>query len=209
MVRRENPNIKYCGIYKITNLEGKCYIGQSTNIERRFLEYFRLERTSIGKKLLKSLETYSPDYHFFEIIEILPLDKNILDKREIFWIEKLNTKNEGLNSTIGGNGIIEHSEESKELLRQARLGKPSPLKGRKGRSFSGRISPNKGNKRSKESIQSQIEKMTGSNQNGRCILNTQNNNIWISATLAGKHYKVSSTTIHNWCKQNKNNLKYG
>jgi group I intron endonuclease len=207
MTKRENPNIKYCGIYKITNPKGELYIGQSQDIERRFLEYSRIEKATIGIKLLNSLLKYGEEFHFYEIVEELPLDKTLLDEREKYWIKKLNSKNLGLNSTSGGNGVIEHSEESKELIRQSKLGKPSPLRGRT-RVYKGRISPNKGNKRTKESILSQIQKMTGSNQKGKKIINIQNNKTWISATLAGEYYGVSHATIHNWCKKNKNNLKY-
>lgn len=43
------------GIYKITNLiNGKIYIGQSINIERRFLEHCRKNESLIDKEIQKN-----------------------------------------------------------------------------------------------------------------------------------------------------------
>lgn len=72
------------GIYKITNLiNGKIYIGQSTNIERRFKEHLKKGRSVISKEILKEgRENFS-----FEVLE--ECLKNDLNRRELFYFEKL------------------------------------------------------------------------------------------------------------------------
>ena len=57
MIKR-NTNIKYCGIYKITNPNGKEYIGKSKDIEYRFMQYLLLDSRTIGQKIYNSLKKY-------------------------------------------------------------------------------------------------------------------------------------------------------
>ena len=55
------------GIYKITNPKGEVYIGQSTNIQKRFLMHRNSEEN--GKsKCSKSFFEYGFNNHKFEII---------------------------------------------------------------------------------------------------------------------------------------------
>jgi group I intron endonuclease len=203
MIKRDT-SIKYCGIYKITNPSGKEYIGKSKDIEYRFMQYALLDGRVTGTKLYNSLYKYGWDYHIFEIIEECELKE--LSKREIYWIQQCNSVKNGLNIRYGGEGG-NWSDESKEKNRQSHLGKPSPMKG-KSRSFKGRVSPNKGKKRSEESKKLTSNSKKGKPQNGKHIINYITNQKWISASEASKYYGVSSTTIHNWVKKVKNNLKY-
>jgi group I intron endonuclease len=70
------------GIYKITNPKGKIYIGQSTNIEKRWGVYKRLQCK--GQTLLyRSLNKYGPEEHIFEIVEICEIE--ILVNRENYY----------------------------------------------------------------------------------------------------------------------------
>jgi group I intron endonuclease len=70
------------GIYKITNPTGKIYIGQSTNIEKRWKSYIKLYCIS-QIKLYNSLKKYGPENHIFEILEIC--DENQLLERETYY----------------------------------------------------------------------------------------------------------------------------
>lgn len=70
------------GIYKITSPNGKIYIGQSTQIERRWKDYRALYCKS-QVKLYRSLKKYGPKNHKFEIIEECEVDKLI--ERETYW----------------------------------------------------------------------------------------------------------------------------
>ena len=86
------------GIYKITKKEnGKSYIGQSNDIERRFSEH----KTKIDIPIEIAIKKYGVDAFNFEVIEECPLDK--LDEREKYWIAFYNTyKGFGYNCNEGG-----------------------------------------------------------------------------------------------------------
>ena len=95
------------GIYKITNPKGNIYIGQSLHIEKRWERYSYCEYMYENNKLYNSLRCYGYDSHSFEVIE--ECDENMLDEREIYWIEfykswcKKYPEYEGLNIEPGGN----------------------------------------------------------------------------------------------------------
>ena len=93
------------GIYKITNPEGKIYIGKSKNIEQRFNNYKNLKCKN-QYVLLESLKKYGWFYHTFEILE----ECNIIDlnKKETEYINIFNSVNEGLN--IRGQGVYSKKE---------------------------------------------------------------------------------------------------
>lgn len=204
MIKRDIKET-YCGIYKITCLPtGKIYVGQSVDIFNRWVQYHRLEQKVIGPKLYNSFIKYGLDNHMFEIVkECL---KEQLNNEEIKHIEEHSSFLKGLNLTKGGEGV-KHTEETKRKISESKKNKPSGLKG-KNRSFKGRTSPNKGNKRSKESCVLTSLALKGKPQNGKSIIQSITNQEWISATEAGKYFNVTSTTIHNWIKTNKNNLNY-
>ena len=86
------------GIYKITKKEnGKSYIGQSNDIERRFQEHKNKKDIPIEFAIQK----YGSEAFNFEIIEECKLEE--LDEKEIYWIDYYNTfKGFGYNCSIGG-----------------------------------------------------------------------------------------------------------
>jgi len=93
-------NMKINGIYKITNLiNGKMYIGKSTNIYKRWYEHKKLYLT-LNSHLYYSMRKYGIDNFSFEIIK----ETNELDYWEMFYIKEFDTINNGLNMTTGGNG---------------------------------------------------------------------------------------------------------
>jgi len=105
------------GIYKITNPNGKIYIGQSIDIYRRFKEYNKLY-CSQSKKLYNSLNKYGFDNHVFEIIEeCLVKDLNIKEEQYILYY---NSHIIGLNIKLAskpawtGKKRPEHSKFLKE-----------------------------------------------------------------------------------------------
>lgn len=70
------------GIYKITNkINGRVYVGQSNDIERRWKEHCRHNKQLIDRAIQK----YGKDNFLFEIIEEIPKGVNI-NQREEFWI---------------------------------------------------------------------------------------------------------------------------
>ena len=91
-------------IYIIKNtVNSKVYIGQTRySIQERFKDHINNSRY-FDNHLYLAMRKYVTDAFYVE-----PLEENIedekLDEREIFWIEKFNSYNEGYNMTIGGEG---------------------------------------------------------------------------------------------------------
>ena len=113
--RRKEIKIMSQGIYKITNIiNGKCYIGKSSNIEDRF-KYHQRKFNSTGvernKLLYKAIRKYGLENFTFEIIETIDnYDDKIANEREKYWIAFYKSyckdENEGYNETRGGDGGI-------------------------------------------------------------------------------------------------------
>lgn len=117
------------GIYKITNPEGKIYIGQSSNINKRWKTYKRLEDVKTQPKLYESLKKYGWDNHQWEIIEECNVNKN---NREEYYILLYNSHIDGLNSSSKSKGPLFHTNETKEKIRLGNK-KPKPNSGGKGK----------------------------------------------------------------------------
>src|SRR5208337_5134353 len=112
-------------IYKITNINNdKAYVGQSQcSLERRWtLHKSDAKRNIDNYHFHKAIRKYGTDCWILEILEEIN-DIELLNEAEMKWIEHYDTMNNGYNSTNGGeNGWIV-SEETKEKLRQTRVGK--------------------------------------------------------------------------------------
>ena len=119
------------GIYKITNPEGKAYIGLSKNIQKRWNSHKNLQFKG-NIKLRESLTEYGGDSHQFEVIEEIDISNlgrsqanNLLQIRERYWINHFETFKGGLNANRGGSGCKEHTAESKQKISEANS-KPKP-----------------------------------------------------------------------------------
>lgn len=94
-----------CGIYKIENkINGHIYIGQSTNINKRWKAEIassnNITDTSYNTVLSQAFRKYGIENFDFQIIEECP--KEQLNEREIYWISYYNSFKDGYNSTKGG-----------------------------------------------------------------------------------------------------------
>ncbi len=151
IVNRKNP---IAGIYMIRHKE-KIYIGQSSDVENRFSQYYKKAKCKGQKLLYRCLNKYGVENHDFIVIhrvDIGVLDKHelreILNKLESHYINKLksfvddNPEN-GLNLTKGGDCPVmsnetifkiseshkgmTHTEETKQKMREIKIGtKASP-----------------------------------------------------------------------------------
>lgn len=91
------------GIYKITNLINQhCYIGQSTQIQRRWNSHknaaFRQQDETYNYPLYKAFRKYGLQNFSFQIIE--ECSRNQLNERQNYWI---NFYSPQYNQTIGGD----------------------------------------------------------------------------------------------------------
>jgi group I intron endonuclease len=100
-----------CGIYKITSPSKRVYIGQSTNIKRRF-SYYKSTHGKSQPFLYNSLQKHGFEKHKFEILHICDPDK--LNELEAYYIELFQCFNSefGLNLQSGGG----HYKQSKESI---------------------------------------------------------------------------------------------
>lgn len=109
-------------IYKITNKEnGLIYIGCTVNsLEKRFGEHLSRCFTSEHKsKLYNSMKKYGQENFTIELIE--ECDLNVIYETEKKYIESYDSYDNGLNSTIGGEGCLgyTHSPEMRVKISES------------------------------------------------------------------------------------------
>ena len=97
-----------CGIYKITENEtGRCYIGQSKNVEKRWKQHHK---------------RFSPNLFSYEVI--MECDFEQLSFWEIAWIASERSIEFGFNISVGGNTwAIKNPEEASRKKSQRLKGR--------------------------------------------------------------------------------------
>ena len=115
-------------IYILTNkINGKQYVGQTRNIERRLNHHKKYYANYIISKAIKKYGWDMFNQHIFYILE------NDLDYFEIEMIRRLNTlAPNGYNLESGGNKNKYPSAETRKKLSKASKGKNNPMFGRIG-----------------------------------------------------------------------------
>jgi hypothetical protein len=112
------------GIYKITSPTGKIYIGQSININNRWVYYKQLNCKN-QPKLYNSLLKYNSDDHVFEIIE--ECSENTLNEREVYWkqyyLDKFGWGNMLFCEIYDVGSSGPRTEETKQKMSLAKKGK--------------------------------------------------------------------------------------
>ena len=149
-----------CGIYCIENLiNGKKYIGQAININRRW-NIHKCELRSNNHKnphLQKSWNKHGEVVFIFYIIEECTPEN--LNERERYWITEFKTFDNllyGYNMSNGGDVNTKRSKETGEKIRNKKLGVPRSKETRDilSRAFRGR-------KQSPEKIEKRASKIRG------------------------------------------------
>jgi group I intron endonuclease len=156
------------GIYKITSPNNRVYIGQSVNIENRFLSYKNLHKRNNKLVILyRSFLKYGVENHIFEIIEECGIE--LLNERERYWQDHYNVLENGLNcrltktndrsgklgketrdkiglSKIGNKYFLnkKHSQETKNKISLGNTGKRHSEEVNKSKGRKGKVSPMKG-----------------------------------------------------------------
>lgn len=108
------------GIYKIENLiNGKVYIGQSKNIEKRWAAHrtrpFNQNSKQYNSSLYRSIRKYGLENFSFVVLEETLIED--LDDREKYWIEYYGSRNKekGYNLTDGGNSATSATLTRKQV----------------------------------------------------------------------------------------------
>lgn len=109
------------GIYKITNLiNNKTYIGQSSNIERRWQQHRSIYEWNRHPNypLYKAMIKYGLNNFKFEIIEVCDIAK--LNESEQYWIKQYQSliKENGYNISNGGASGIGENHNNHKLTEQ-------------------------------------------------------------------------------------------
>ena len=183
------------GIYKIVSPSNKIYIGQSTNIEKRFETYKKFQCKG-QPKLYKSLKKHGVDLHSFYKIEECFLEN--LNERERYWQYYYNVIEEGLNliltKTSNKSGYI--SQEIKNKISNSSLG-VSRNKGRKQSLVEKQLRSEikKGIKHSTEHIENYKKSMIGKNSIPIICITT--GDIFESIKEASIKLNISSSSIDN------------
>ena len=110
------------GIYKITNkINGKCYIGQSRNIERRWKRHRHtindISSKSYNYPLYKAMRHYGEENFTYEIVELCSI--NSLNDREMYYIQEYQTLSPaGYNQNPGGDSFTTPKKLNNALVKQ-------------------------------------------------------------------------------------------
>lgn len=132
--------IKIAYIYKLTNkINGKIYVGKTMlTPEERFLQHCRDARKRKCEKrpLYLAMNKYGTEN--FELTIIEECSDNIVNEREVYWIEKYQSFKNGYNATKGGDGkhyldydlvcsIYQKTQNAAEIARQLNIGRDSVI----------------------------------------------------------------------------------
>ena len=83
-------------IYKVTAPDGNFYIGHTAHINAEYRLSIHMTKYRQGRNdaplLFESFTKYGLDAHTIEVIEELGYDKDEAEKRETYWIQKLNAE---------------------------------------------------------------------------------------------------------------------
>jgi len=118
------------GIYKITNLINKrIYIGQSSDILKRFKQYHKLQNCKTQTLLYRSLKKYGVENHKFEIIT--ECDVKDLNNLERYYQDLYNVIDPkcgmNLKLTNSKDRNVEHSKETKQKIAEKLKGNKNML----------------------------------------------------------------------------------
>ena len=130
------------GIYVIqNNINRKKYVGKAVDIYKRIkshVTFLNTKNKNENPHLINSWHKYSRESFSYYVIEyIYEKDKELLDKklvkRELYWIQNLNTINReyGYNLRLDSSGKCIVSEETREKCRQSQIERYKNLEQRK------------------------------------------------------------------------------
>lgn len=119
------------GIYRIHNKNnGKCYVGSSKNIPKRWAKYHRatlLQNKHYNAHLQNAWNKHGEGAFVLECLEVVSLEEDLL-KREQYWIDFYQAANRRFGYNIAPKADrSEWSEETRRKVSERLKGKPLPL----------------------------------------------------------------------------------
>lgn len=121
-INKAIPNYMYA-IYKITNPEGKIYVGSTVDLRKRFSAYRNLDcKNQI--KLYNSFVKYGVENHKFEVICTLCNGTSLRTKELQYGLQyNVLDSHKGLNLLLPKEGELGgHSEETRQRISEAKKG---------------------------------------------------------------------------------------
>lgn len=204
------------GIYKITSPSGKIYVGQSIDIERRFISYKNLSGVKGQKALQNSFFKHGVDNHIFEIIE--ECDHNELNNRERYWQDYYNVLKFGLNckltSCLDKSGYL--TENIKDKISKSHIGIVPNETTRLKMSESAKLRIRKPHTKEHSlniSIGKKGKKLSEEHKLSLCkkVIDTETNMIYNSVKEAADFFNINRSTLTQYLcgfRTNKTTLKY-
>jgi group I intron endonuclease len=118
----EKDTIIISGIYGLQNKQHpeKWYIGQSIDVYTRWERDYKKMKCIAQPKLYNALKKYGYDGFNKVLLEQCSAEKEVLDSREIYWMDYYESTQNGYNLRKGGNGHGWHSDETKQKIKIAR-----------------------------------------------------------------------------------------
>lgn len=113
------------GIYCFKNcVNGKCYIGQAVNLQKRFKAHMKnFKNKRYDTPLYRAFDKYTLDQFEYSILETIEEEtenlKLLLDNLEKQYIQQHNSYKEGYNQTLGGDyGILGYKFTPEQVAKQ-------------------------------------------------------------------------------------------
>lgn len=120
------------GIYKITSPTGRIYIGQSTDIQRRFRDYLKKRSVEKQKRLYNSLQKYGPENHTYEILQLCEIkEMNAIERRYQDLYDATGEMGLNIRTTNDGKRSGTLSQISKDKISIANSGNKNGMYGKK------------------------------------------------------------------------------
>lgn len=111
--------LKMIAVYKITNLiTNDCYVGRTVDLDRRIMEHFSPKKAKDRKaKIYAAIADYGKHNFKVDVLEEVS-ETDILDEREMFWIDQLKPS---YNQNKGGRGNVGYkpTDTTRERLKQS------------------------------------------------------------------------------------------
>lgn len=115
-----------CGIYCIINtINGKVYVGKSINIYNRIRRHIydcNMGNLGENRHLMNAWNKYSRSAFEYTVLELLPIDEDLVKERELYWMNKTKSHNRdyGYNLRLDTKTNMIVTQETRDLMSKNR-----------------------------------------------------------------------------------------